>query len=68
MVSAKARGKQRAISGSDSDSHRDPAQETDENRRVVVRFTDGIPDLEISIHKSESTKELKRQVGPFLAS
>ena len=53
MLSERAKGKQRAV---------DPPVES--SRELVVRFTEGAPDLTITVNKAESVKTVKKRVRP----
>jgi hypothetical protein len=56
MLSDKAKGKQRAIDNSEP------------SRNLVIRFTEGIPDLPVSLSSSQSIKDLKKVVCKDLRS
>ncbi|KAF9528473.1 DUF2407 C-terminal domain-containing protein [Crepidotus variabilis] len=66
MLSEKVKGKQRAVdvpqaalnAGQSSSSQ--PEQET--ARDLVVRFTEGAPDLTISVEKQDSVREIKKRI------
>ena len=53
MLSERAKGKQRAV------------EEDESSRELVVRFTEGVPDLTITVNKAESVKNVKKRVRPF---
>jgi hypothetical protein len=59
MLSEKAKGKQRAVDVSSSD-HGDGGIVESRARDLVVRFTEGIPDLTVSLRQSQSVKDLKK--------
>ncbi|KDR75269.1 hypothetical protein GALMADRAFT_249265 [Galerina marginata CBS 339.88] len=75
MLSAKAKGKQRAVEpvfddlddlesqASTSGAHAADSEEPmDISRDLVVRFTEGMPDLTVSVDKHDSAKDVKRQI------
>ena len=53
-LSDKAKGKQRAVEPAA------PVART--TRQLVIRFTDGIPDLELTLSKEDSVRNLKSNV------
>ncbi|PPQ62921.1 hypothetical protein CVT24_006161 [Panaeolus cyanescens] len=66
MLSEKAKGKQRAIDptpdlveGQTSDA---PAESKDRPRDLVIRFTEGSPDLTISVNKSDFVRDVKHRI------
>ena len=69
MLSEKAKGKQRAVDPPDDD-YRAPGQssltgteqEQDPPRDLVIRFTEGVPDLTIPVDKLDSARDIKRRV------
>jgi hypothetical protein len=69
MLSEKAKGKQRAIeppveqnvAGQSSSANPD-----DTPRELLVRFTEGAPDLTISVDKKDFVRDIKRRVRGFL--
>jgi len=54
-ISEKAKGKQRAM---------EPSLDTppEETRDIVIRFTEGIPDLPLQVGQSESVRDLKKRI------
>jgi len=79
MLSEKAKGKQRAASPPDDDY--DAGQpsvnelERDTPRDLLIRFTEGVPDLNLTVNKLDSARDVKRRVrlsarlsGPWLIS
>lgn len=70
MLSEKAKGKQRAVDPPDDD-YRAPGQSTlteteseyDPPRDLLIRFTEGVPDLTIPVNKLDSARDIKRRVG-----
>ncbi|PPR02400.1 hypothetical protein CVT26_011368 [Gymnopilus dilepis] len=74
MLSERAKGKQRAVepilddedqASSSSGSHlRDveSAALKPTSRDLVVRFTEGVPDLTVSVNKEDSVKDIKRRI------
>lgn len=60
MLSEKAQGKQRAVEPQDDTSESaGPSRKT-----LVVRFTEGFPDLTVAIQREDTIRELKRNVRP----
>lgn len=56
MVSEKAKGKQRAIDlNGETEAHV-------ELKSLVIRFTEGIPDLTLHISESDAIRDIKREV------
>lgn len=53
MLSERAKGKQRAVD-----------LPVESSRELVVRFTEGAPDLTITVSKAESVKNVKKRVSP----
>src|SRR5258706_3685073 len=77
MLSEKAKGKQRAAEPPDDDY--DAGQlpvtepERDTPRDLLIRFTEGVPDLNLTVNKLDSARDVKRHVrlsahlsGPWL--
>jgi len=66
MLSERAKGKQRAIEPPIEDqpiSGQGLAPEPEQtSRNLVVRFTEGAPDLTISVEKRDSVRDVKRHV------
>jgi hypothetical protein len=63
-LSEKARGKQRAV-----DPEPEPEPEPDAPRQLLVRFTEGLPDLTVTVGKLDSARDVKshiRQARPEL--
>ncbi|KAF9472135.1 hypothetical protein BDN70DRAFT_887344 [Pholiota conissans] len=65
MLSEKAKGKQRAVEPpfSDASVHSSappPPEET--SRDLVVRFTEGAPDLTITVDKKDSVRDVKKNI------
>ena len=54
MLSERAKGKQRAVDP--------PVGEAESSRDLVVRFTEGAPDLTVTINKADSVKDVKKRV------
>jgi hypothetical protein len=54
MLSERAKGKQRAVD-----------LPLESSRELVVRFTEGAPDLTITVDKAESVKNVKKRVSPL---
>ena len=57
-LSAKAKGKQRAVEPIDE------LQVPDNSRELTIRFTEGIPDLVLQVHPNDTIRDLKRIVSP----
>lgn len=53
-LSDKAKGKQRAV---------EPIEEPS-SRELMVRFTEGVPDLTIRVQKRDSVRDVKNNVCP----
>lgn len=63
-LSEKAKGKQRAVEpplAADQPAPRPPLPEAT-SRDLVVRFTEGAPDLTIRLHRTDSVREVKKHV------
>jgi len=54
MLSERAKGKQRAVDP--------PVEEEESSRILVVRFTEGAPDLTITVSKADFVKDVKKHV------
>jgi hypothetical protein len=57
MLSEKAKGKQRAV---EYPAELDPEPVT--SRDLVIRFTEGIPDLVLSVSQKDSIRDVKKNV------
>jgi hypothetical protein len=73
MLSDKAKGKQRAVDlPDDSTPFGDAAlgePELESSRDLVIRFTEGIPDIVIPVSQHDAVRDVKRNVrvhSPFL--
>jgi len=53
MLSEKAKGKQRAT---------EPAPQPDLSRDLVIRFTEGIPDLILKVSEKDAIRDVKNNV------
>lgn len=62
MLSEKAKGKQRAREPQDSTAS--SLTGTAGTKPLVIRFTEGIPDLTLEVHPSETVKDAKENVCP----
>lgn len=67
VLSEKAKGKQRAVDpptdifeGQTSSSVSQPSESS---RDLVVRFTEGLQDLTISVEKDDTVRNVKKRVG-----
>lgn len=56
MLSEKAKGKQRAVDQEQGPSQESPAKD------LVIRFTEGLPDLTLQIAESDAVRDVKRKV------
>lgn len=67
-LSEKAKGKQRAvepldnINGASTSSEPAAAQAEQASRDLVVRFTEGFPDLTVTVEKQDSVRDVKHKV------
>jgi len=68
-LSEKAKGKQRAIdvepspnAGPSSSSSPQPVPSEPATRELVIRFTEGAPDLTVSVNKQDTVRDIKRRV------
>ncbi|EJC98967.1 uncharacterized protein FOMMEDRAFT_142985 [Fomitiporia mediterranea MF3/22] len=59
-LSEKAKGKQRAIEPLDPAEQEEPAKPT--QRPVTIRFTEGLPDLTLTLGIQDSVRTLKRKI------
>jgi hypothetical protein len=57
MLSEKAKGKQRATEPID-----EPAPQPDLSRDLVIRFTEGIPDLILKVSEKDAIRDVKNNV------
>ena len=58
MLSEKAKGKQRA-----RDPPENPAGPSGQlSKPLVIRFTEGIPDLTIDVHPDQTVRDIKKNV------
>lgn len=70
-LSEKAKGKQRAVESVDTtrDTHTltesTPTEEEQSSRDLVVRFTEGFPDLTVTVEKQDSVRDVKQKVFGF---
>jgi hypothetical protein len=60
MLSEKAKGKQRAI----DETPVEPEPEL--SRDLVIRFTEGIPDLTLNVSEKDAIRDVKRNVRSSL--
>lgn len=58
MLSEKAKGKQRAV---EHQTELDSVPEA--SRDLVIRFTEGIPDLTLRVSQKDSIRDVKKNVG-----
>ncbi len=73
-LSDKAKGKQLAIetlnsangTGSSLQPTLTPAEQS--SRDLVVRFTEGMPDLTVTVEKQDTVRDIKHKVGLFWLS
>lgn len=56
-LSEKAKGKQRAIDPPEEDEHGHPTR-----RNITIRFTDGRPDIILTVEAKDSVRDVKRKV------
>ncbi|EPT05355.1 hypothetical protein FOMPIDRAFT_1111589 [Fomitopsis schrenkii] len=56
MLSEKAKGKQRAVDSEPGTSQGSPAKD------LVIRFTEGLPDLTLQVAEGESVRDVKRKI------
>ena len=63
MLSEKAKGKQRAVDPpADSSAGQSIQNEEDWAQELVVRFTEGAPDLTITIRRKDLVRDVKKHV------
>lgn len=63
VLSEKAKGKQRAVDPPTDTSEGQPSSSLSQpSRDLVVRFTEGSPDLTVSVDKDDTVWHLKRRV------
>lgn len=71
-LSDKAKGKQRAVehlnsaNGASSSSQPILAPAEQPSRDLVVRFTEGLPDLTVTVEKQDTVKDIKHRVCSLL--
>jgi hypothetical protein len=70
VLSEKAKGKQRAVDppadifeAQTSSRSSSISQPPESSRNLVVRFTEGSPDLTISVEKDDTVRHIKRRVS-----
>ena len=56
MLSEKAKGKQRAVDPEPGPSQGPPAKD------LVIRFTEGLPDLTLQVAEGDAVRDIKRKV------
>lgn len=61
-LSDKAKGKQRAIDPLDDNSNSIGILSSSSRRNVTIRFTDGHPDIIITVEAKDSVRDVKRKV------
>jgi hypothetical protein len=60
-ISEKVKGKQRAVES--------PLNTLPESTRdIVIRFTEGIPDLVLNVSQKDSVRDVKKHVCPYPSS
>lgn len=59
MLSEKAKGKQRAFDPESRPSHESPAPAA---KDLVIRFTEGLPDLTLQVAEGDAVRDVKRKV------
>jgi hypothetical protein len=69
MLSDRAKGKQRAIDPHLASGEVAPVVESsvDSTRDLVIRFTEGIPDLVVAVDQQDSVWDVKRKVRPQIS-
>jgi len=69
MLSEKAKGKQRAVELDDQNDSQNPSIRVgDVPQDILVRFTDGAPDVTVVVAKGSSVQDVKQLVRPFCLS
>ena len=63
-LSEKAKGKRRAIEQEDEEEREPPVPQ---GRSLTVRFSEGIPDLQLLVGPSDNVRELQRKVRHSLS-
>jgi hypothetical protein len=64
VLSEKAKGKQRAVDPpTDIFEGQTSSQPLESSRDLIVRFTEGSPDLTISVEKDDTVRHIKRRVS-----
>ncbi|KAI0736227.1 DUF2407 C-terminal domain-containing protein [Fomitopsis betulina] len=59
MLSEKAKGKQRAFDPESRPSHESPAPAA---KDLVIRFTEGLPDLTLQVAEGDAVRDVKRKI------
>lgn len=67
MLSEKAKGKRRAVDTSETGEPSGEASNGHEiiTRQLIIRFTEGLPDLQLEIGKQSTVRDVKTAVGIF---
>jgi len=60
-LSAKAKGKQRAV-----DPPLEEGKNPERSRELVIRFTEGIPDLTLRVDENDAVRDVKKSVSGFI--
>ncbi len=61
-LSEKAKGKQRAV---ETPVRGDGEPSTPPSREIIIRFTNGLPDLNVKVEAKDAARDIKRQVRPI---
>lgn len=57
MLSEKAKGKQRDVGPTDA------PPSSSEPKKLVIRFTEGVPDLTLYVEENDTIRDIKRNVS-----
>ena len=66
MLSEKAKGKQRAVEPPDSSCTPESVEEL--SRNLVIRFTEGIPDLVLNVSQRDTIRIVKNNVSHLFST
>lgn len=61
-LSDKAKGKQRAT---DAEDDAGPSQALPKTKPLVIRFTEGLEDLDLLVEEKDAVRDVKRKVSPM---
>lgn len=60
MLSERAKGKQRAVEPEDT------VEDSSPTKSLIIRFTEGVPDLTVTIHEQDTVQSVRQNVSKVL--